>query len=40
MTDGPMADLCRRARVLEYSDTVVVSVKDRERLRDVVSGLL
>jgi hypothetical protein len=40
VTDGPMADLCRRARVSEYSDTIVVSVKERQRLHDLVSGFV
>jgi hypothetical protein len=39
ITEGGMADLCRRAKISDYSSTIVVSVRDPKNILKVVRSL-
>jgi hypothetical protein len=39
ITEGGMTDLCRRAKINDYSTTIVVSVRDPENILEVVRSL-
>jgi hypothetical protein len=39
ITEGGMADLCRRAKISDYSSTIVVSVRDPKNILDAVRSL-
>jgi len=39
ITEGGIADLCRRAKVNDFSPTVVLSVKNPEKILETVRGI-